>query len=439
MSVLMLAQTDGLAAESSLASAQSMSSLLAAYWPLLPAAFVVSLLATPLVRSLAFRIDAIDRPDIARKEHKKPVAYMGGLAVFAGLIVAISLSYVLAPDVPANFVSVPLAIIIGMVAVTFTGLADDLWGWDPRLKIAGQLVAAAALAVEEVGTKVAAGIIVPIAQMFDESLNAAGLVFQMSTPMGVVSFDLVYWVGIAIIAIFVLGGCNSANLIDGLDGLLSGVTAIIAIGLLVISLLMVTTGAIESVANPEAESLAGARIVICLAVAGAVLGFLPYNFNPATIFLGDCGSLLLGYCSIVVILMLGDEGKTHLVVCGLIVFSIPIVDTVFAIVRRKLSGVSMSSADNQHLHHKLLRHFGSVKKAVLSLYGMGIGFAVFGAGLAWLVLETSYRVRHLYVVSLLFYIGMILVAFWLSRRQPAMAKKNESPANEGTKSGSTSS
>ncbi len=398
-----------------------MTGLIYDYAYILVVAFVVSLLVTPIVRMLAFRIDAVDRPDFERKAHSKPVAYMGGVAVFFGLMAAIAASYFLSWSAPVSHAGVPFAIIVGMVAITFTGFSDDVWGWDPRLKIAGQLVAAAALAIEEVGVKVAAGVILPLARAINDSLAAEDLIFHIPIGSGTLSFDLVYWVGTAIIAIFVLGGCNAANLIDGLDGLLSGVTAIVAFGLLLISLIMAVIYA-PDLFSPEETTLAGARIVLCLAVLGAVLGFLPFNFNPASIFLGDCGSLLLGYCSVVVILMLGDEGQTYLVCCGLIIFSIPIIDTVLAITRRKMAGMGISEADDQHLHHRLKRALGSVKRAVFAIYGMGIILTVFGVGLAAVVMLTPWRARLIYIITTIFYAGVVMYAIFSARRQTQSKK-----------------
>ena len=155
----------------------------------------------------------------------------------------------------------------------------------------------------------------------------------------------------AIVAALVLGGCNAANLIDGLDGLLSGTTAIIGGGLLIISLLLALhlTGSdlakLEStlptaVVESEGLTLAGARIALCMALIGASIGFLAFNFNPAMIFLGDAGSLLIGYFCVTIILTLGELGQTHFVVAGLIVFGLPIVDTVLAITRRKSAGAA---------------------------------------------------------------------------------------------------
>src|SRR5688572_31995167 len=154
----------------------------------------------------------------------------------------------------------------------------------------------------------------------------------------------------------------------------------------------------DAAAASEVGLLSGARIVLCVALIGAVLGVLPYNFKPATIFLGDSGSLLLGYMCIVIILMLGEHGHTHLVFAGLIVFSVPIIDTTLAIIRRKLAGTPMSAADDQHLHHQLKRALGGVRRAVLTLYGISFLFAVIGVTLAALVIKTNLRVRAIYAI-----------------------------------------
>lgn len=376
------------------------------------AAFLVTLLLTPLVRRMAIAGGIIDHPDAARKAHPYPVAYLGGLAVFAGLIAAVALSFIIIPPDVAAFRQVPMAIIIGMVAIAFTGFADDVWGWDPRLKIMGQLIAAAALAIEEVGVRVAAGLLVPL-------FPADWLLFEIPLPGGGIPIDVVYWVGTAIIAVFVLGGCNAANLIDGLDGLLSGVIAIVALGLLVIALLMVPmNGAGEVMA--EQGSLAGARVVLCLALLGAVLGFLPHNFNPASIFLGDCGSLLIGYVCVVIILMFGEHGQTHLVFAGLIVFALPIMDTTLAIIRRWLARIPMSSGDDQHIHHQLKRGLGGVKRAVFAMYGISLLFAIIGVSLAALVITSELRVRFIYVIAIVLFGFIGVIAVKAARRKQIM-------------------
>ncbi len=389
-------------------------------------AFVVTLLATPLVRRLALAGNVTDQPDDPRKAHSSPVPYLGGVAVFLGLITAVAISYVYADGVAALYRQIPFAVVLGMVAIMFTGLADDLWGWHPRLKVAGQLVAAAALAIQDIGVRVAAGVLKPVAVWLDPVLGSENLVFVIPLPGGgELPVDAIYWAGTAIIAVFVIGGCNAANLVDGLDGLLSGVTAIIVVGLLCISLLMALQA--PPAGDVGQDSLAGARIVLCLALLGAVLGFLPHNFNPATIFLGDCGSHLIGYLCVVIILMFGEFGQTHLVFAGLIVFSLPIMDTMLAIIRRWLAGTPMSAADDQHVHHQLKRGLGGVKKAVFAMYGFSLAFAILGVTLAALVMLTEMRVRIVYVIALVLFGFFGVIAVKAARRQV-----RREPATQGS-------
>lgn len=371
-------------------------------------AFLVTLVATPLMRRLAIANGVVDRPDHARKAHRIPVAYLGGAAVYLGLLAGIALSYygvvagdslLLSPhDTVLDQATVPFSFVLGMTIIMLIGLIDDVVGISPRYKVAGQLIAAAALAMEDVGVKVAAGVMRPLGALIGNS----DLVFLIPIPMGVpimggseISIDLIYWTGTAIIAIFILGACNAANLIDGLDGLLTGVTAISAVGLLLIAI---------GLAIADDGVLDASRVVLCLALLGACLGFLPHNFKPATIFLGDAGSHLLGFVTIVIILTLGDTGKTPLVVAGLIIYALPIIDTTLAIVRRKMAGVSISAADDQHLHH-MLRRATSVTGAVWILYAIAAVFAALGY---WISFG---RGRVAYTVALVFaaYIGVIAV------------------------------
>ena len=379
--------------------------LLNAYVPIFAVAFLTSLLATPLVRRFAVAQGIVDRPDAVRKLHAFPIAYLGGVSIFAAITAGVMTSYMLAEPLVLRFEPVPIAVLIGVLAIAFTGLADDVWGFDPRLKIAGQLVAAAALAVQDVGVRVAEGLLAPL-------IGAASVVILDLGGVSITNQDVFYWVGTALVAIFVLGGCNAANFLDGLDGLLSGTVAIMAVGFLAISIAMAIAGGAVS----GEESLSGARIVLSFALLGAVLGFLPYNFNPAVIFLGDCGSLLLGYLCAVLILMFGDEGKTHLVFAGLIVFSVPIIDTALAILRRRLAGVPMATADTNHIHHQLRRSLGGVKRAVFAIYGITAAFAAIGFTLAWMVLETIVRFRVIYAVAAVLFGFIAAFAFKAARR-----------------------
>ncbi len=151
-----------------------------------------------------------------------------------------------------------------------------------------------------------------------------------------------------------------------------------------------------------------------------MLGFLPHNFKPASIFLGDCGSLLLGYMCVVIILMLGDRGRTYFVFAGLIVFAVPVIDTTLAIIRRVLAGSSLSAADDQHLHHQLTRALGGVRRAVLALYGISGIFGVVGVSLVVLVLS-GLRVRVIYAIALVLFSFIAVIAVKAARHQKLMA------------------
>lgn len=380
-------------------------------------AFLVTVLITPLMRRVAVANGVIDRPNEARKIHRVPIAYLGGLAVYLGMMAAIAFSYI-APSIvvmghpldamtihPSRLeqTTVAASIILGMTVIMLTGLIDDVASISPRVKVGGQLLAAAALAYQDIGTKVAAGVLQPIGSLIGNQDLTWTFQLPVELPMfgSSVRIDFIYWTGVAIIAIFVLGACNASNLIDGLDGLLSGTTAIAAGGLLIIAL------ALAAMDDGVHDS---SRVILALALLGACLGFLPHNFNPATIFQGDAGSLLLGYVTIVLVLSLGDTGKTHLVVAGLIIYSIPIIDTVLAIVRRKMAGKPFHSADDQHLHHMLKRVLG-VKGAVLTLYAIGVLFAALGV---WL---STGRVRVVFTIAMVVWAFIGVTAVKVARRQ----------------------
>lgn len=383
-------------------------------------AFLIALLATPVMRRLAITHGIVDRPKESRKIHRQPIAYLGGVAVYLGILAGVFFAYTtpfhhlveLHPSVVRHDelqYIFPFSVLGGMTLIMLCGLMDDVMGIFPRAKIAGMLFASAALAASDVGVKVAAGFVVPVAKALGTPITTSGAIetiaFQIPLPMSIggystITIDLIYWIGTAVIALFVLGACNASNLIDGLDGLLAGTTAIANIGLLIIAL---------GLAVVDDGPRDASRIILCMAVVGACLGFLPHNFNPANIFLGDTGSLLLGFCTIVVVLMLGDTGKTHLVLAGLVIYSIPIIDTTLAIVRRKITGRKISDADDQHLHHMLKRALG-VKGAVFALYGIGASFAVIG------VLMSEGRQRVIYALAMLVAAFIGVTAFKIARK-----------------------
>lgn len=397
------------------------------YIGVLVVAFLVSLLATPIMRRLAVAYGVIDRPSEARKVHRISIAYLGGIAVYLGILAGVLFSYLaqrfeglISWHTITNVahlddfgvpIGVPISILLGLTVVVLVGVIDDVAHISPRVKIGGQLIAAAALAIDNVGVKLAQGFMLPIAKALSVPTTILPgdyetLLVQIPLPLPIggidhIPIDFIYWIGTALIAISVLGLCNASNLIDGLDGLLSGTTAIAAIGLLVVSL---------GLAHLDDGPRDAQRIVLCLALLGACLGFLPHNFNPATIFLGDAGSLMMGFCTCAIILTLGDTGKTFLVLAGVIIYAVPIIDTSLAIVRRKMEGKSISSADDQHLHHMLKRALG-VKGAVLAIYAIAASFATLGASI------TLLRARFIYVLALILASFIGVTAIKIARKK----------------------
>ncbi len=379
-------------------------------------AFLVSFLATPTMRLLALRNGVVDLPDFQRKSHVEPVAYLGGLAIFLGWLAGMALCHFLpvigaqARELGLTHVQFPFAIVIGATVIVLTGVIDDVYGVSPRIKIGGQLFAAAALASMDVGTTLVL-----------DSFRSLGVTFP--------HIELVaYVLGALVIALAVLGGCNAVNLLDGMDGLAAGTSGIAALGLLFISIVVAI-----GVSNPDAV-LPGVdvltspvRIVMCLAILGAVLGFLPYNFNPANIFMGDAGSLLLGYLTVSTILLLAHApgAGPALVMAGLIVFALPIIDTTLAIVRRKLAGRPIFSADSQHLHHQLRKSGRTVKQTVVILYALAGFFAVLGCSMVFL--------RWRYVLALfLVMFGFVAVTAYKSAHTKLLLEKQHHPPHPDT-------
>lgn len=368
----------------------SASNVLAPYMAVFFVAFFVSIVATPIMRWLAIRNGVVDWPDFKRKVHLQPVAYLGGMAIFLGWLAGVSMCFFLTPhdvrviEMGMEHVKFPFAIVIGGAVIALTGVIDDVYGVSPRVKIGGQLFAAAALATQDLGTELVA-----------DTFSSLGVAFPHS--------DLVaYVLGAIFIAVLVVGGCNSVNLLDGMDGLASGISAIAVCGFLVISLI-VAIGMSNPTAEPPGIDLITSpiRIVMCLAILGTIMGFLPYNFNPANIFMGDAGSLLLGYLCVSTILLLAHAPGPGpaLVMAALVVFAMPFTDTILAITRRKISGKPIFSPDKAHLHHQLRKSGLSIKQTVFVMYGLSLVFATMGCMMVFL--------RWRYVLAIFF----VLFAF----------------------------
>jgi UDP-GlcNAc:undecaprenyl-phosphate GlcNAc-1-phosphate transferase len=288
--------------------------------------FLASLALTPLFRNLAIRWGLVDHPDGRRKLHTTAVAVSGGVPILLSVmlgVVAGGLLFPLHVNPEGEFTWSLIGLMIGSVTICVLGVVDDCHLLRGRHKLMGQVLAIAQV--------VACGTLIERLRFFDWEIEL-GL---LAVPFTV---------------FFLLGAINSLNLIDGMDGLLSSVGLIVTL----------TFGFMAIMG--ERPMAAGVAFVL----AGAILGFLRYNFPPATVFLGDAGSMLIGLIVGVLAIQSSLKGPaTAALVAPLAVLVVPIFDTFVAILRRKLTGRSLYSTDRSHLHHCLLRNGMSSRKALL--------------------------------------------------------------------------
>jgi UDP-GlcNAc:undecaprenyl-phosphate GlcNAc-1-phosphate transferase len=355
--------------------------VLSPYIYVLYAAFLVSFLFTPIMRVVALHYGIIDNPDRVRKMHAVPIAYLGGMAVFLGWIAGLAVSTFLrlhTSDVGEHHpIVMKFSIVAGACIIVLLGLWDDMLTIKPRTKILGQVFAAGFLLLDGIGTHCTEPIL-----NFGFRLVAAK--FGICEDFAPASLVLV--TSSIFVVMVVVGCCNASNLIDGLDGLCGGVTAIISAGLLFIALHLAMSGGGLN-ANWD-----GIRLVVALALLGAVLGFVPYNFNPASIFMGDTGSMFLGFACAVLIILMGQGQHPKWFIAAMVMFALPVLDTLLAFARRWINGRPVFSADKFHFHHQLLSRGFSVKQTVLISYGLAIFFALMGA--------SAVLVRHRYAAAL---------------------------------------
>lgn len=283
----------------------------------------VSFIVTPIVKSFAPKIGAMDVPKDARRVHDHPIPRLGGLAIFIAFLVGVLLFV----DVDRQI----QGILMGAVIIVIIGVIDDIVSLPAMVKFIGQIVAASVV--------VFFGVRIEIMTVF---FNETG-------------YMLVGALAIPITIVWIVGVTNSVNLIDGLDGLACGVSTIASVTMLLVAL------------NVAGEDF---RIPLILAaLVGSCLGFLPYNFNPAKIFMGDTGALLLGFVLSTVSIM--GFFKFYAVITFAVPFlalGLPIIDTAMAIIRRLIKGQNPMTPDRGHLHHKLIDSGLTQKQAVAVLY-----------------------------------------------------------------------
>ena len=349
------------------------------------AAFIIAFLFTPVMQTVATYYGIIDEPDNKRKMHSSPVAYLGGVAVFLGWMTGLAVSQFLqlhrAEPGLLPHLKVPFSIVVGASVIVLLGLWDDIRHINPWMKIGGQVFAAICLLMEGVGTRCTYPLLVPVATRVQNYLGFNMEAQPWFGPLVVISSSL-------LVIFAVVGCCNATNLMDGLDGLCGGVTAIIAAGFLFLGVHLAMSG---GVMNSNWDAL---RVVLGLALLGAVLGFIPFNFNPASIFMGDTGSMFLGYsCATMIILLAQERPKWFL--ASMVMFALPVLDTALAFARRYVAGRPIFSADKFHFHHQLVGRGFTVRKTVLIIYAIAIGFALLGSAIVFM--RTRYAVG-IYIV-----------------------------------------
>jgi UDP-GlcNAc:undecaprenyl-phosphate GlcNAc-1-phosphate transferase len=362
------------------------------------AAFLVAFVFTPIMRVVATYYGVIDEPDQIRKMHSRPVAYLGGVAVFLGWMAGLATSQFVgtqAGEVAMH--SSPLVdagILVSAAIVIMLGLWDDIRGVGPWVKIALQALAAIFLLSRGIGTHCARALLDPVGVYTTHFLG-----FSIATPAVVLVSSSLLTIFIVVLC------CNATNLMDGLDGLCGGVTAIIAFGFCFIAVELA-----KDCRTFPLDNLAAIRIVLALSLLGAVLGFVPYNFNPASIFMGDAGSMFLGFCCATLIILCAEQRELKWFLASVVMFALPLLDTVLAFARRTVNRRAVFSADHHHFHHQLIARGLTVKQTVLFAYSLAIFFVVGGGAIAFLptrYVVAAYLVIFGFIAVAAFKMGMV--------------------------------
>ena len=334
------------------------------------AALGMSLLFTPLMIKIAYRLRILSMPG-KRRVHTKPVPFLGSVAIYLSFFISLFIAFNAYPQTKISFSHEIKGLFIAGTLVVLLGLWDDLKNIKPLVKLTGQI--SAALILFYFGFRI---------EVFTSPFTGA----ETQAP---VIFSVLFTVA------WVVGLMNAMNLIDGLDGLAAGLSAIVCFTLLLIALYL--------------NNFVTAIILIIL--AGSALGFLRYNFHPAKIFLGDSGSMLLGLILAATILIKSQYKSAAAVVllAPLTALSIPIYDTFMAILRRSLKKDSIFIADKRHLHHRLLEFGLTQKQIVFAIYLVTLYLGVLS--FLFVLLPNRYALILLFLLALGFFMGVRLIGF----------------------------
>ncbi len=352
-------------------------------WWVYVISFAAVVVLTPLLRSLAIRWQFYDRPEGLLKPHARPTAYLGGLAIFIAWVLPV-LIWVFSGS--GQYLGEIMAIVLGGAILLSLGLVDDLKKIRPTYRLIGQIAVAVGLYISGVRFEA-----IP-------EITIQGLVFFAPGSSEFIA------AGVFIQILLVTGASNAINLLDGLDGLCSGVSVIIAVGFLLVATHIgawAVPGWCANMVGPtyRFNELA---IVLAMALTAAALGFLLYNFNPATIFLGDAGSTFLGYLAAVFIILFADKpGMIKWFLAGLMIMGLPIFDTALALVRRLRNKRPIFGGDRSHFYDQLVDRGLSIRTTVVVSYGLAILAVVVAVG------TLALRTRH---IALLYVLILAAVA-----------------------------
>jgi len=323
-------------------------------------AFIVAVFLTPVAIRAAHRFGVLDIPDQKLKPHARPIPYLGGTAI----CVAWSAALIVAMAGGTCDWHALLPLLVGGIAMSLLGLIDDVRGLSPKLRLAiGTVIVTAVILSTKTGFR-----------LVDSVLIGADVLLGDGTarPPQFISVPL----SVILSIVIVLGACNSTNLIDGLDGLCSGVTGLISLGFFILASHLALWRYSET-GDPV-------RLVLAISMFGAAVGFLPWNFNPAKIFMGDAGSVLLGYNCGILILLFAEGGRLRWILAALMIFALPVFDTALAMFRRWRAGRSIFEGDRSHFYDQLVQRGLSVRQTVLLCYSLTLVYAAIGLLMLWI-------------------------------------------------------
>ena len=329
--------------------------------------FIFTSLVMPLTSVIAKHIGAIDVPNDSRRVHKKPIPKLGGLGIFAGFLFGYMLFGI--QSIKMN------SILIGSFIIILYGIIDDIKTLPAKYELVGQLIASSVIV------------------FYGEILLSEITIFGTVINFGVLSYPITIF--------FILGCTNVIRLTDGLDGLSSGISSIFFLTIGIISFFQ---GQVQTL-----------EITMAFIMLGATLGFLVHNFYPAKLFAGEAGSAFMGFI-ISIISLLGYKGTLLTsVLVPILILAVPILDTLFAIIRRRLKKMPIFEADKEHLHHQFLKITHSQRKTVLVIYAINILFSV--ASILYALDNPSF--------GLILYVILLSIVIWLILHTSIISEKME--------------